>query len=81
MARRRKGSVRNGHGVMCNICGKNCGKGGGLKKHVEGIHTVSYTHYKICFYDGCVRTVIADTWDDSVSTTGGKTVMSPELLT
>jgi hypothetical protein len=27
---------------MCNICGKNCGKGGALKKHVEGAHEVIY---------------------------------------
>lgn len=74
MARRKKGAVRTGHGVMCNICGLNCGKGGALKKHVEGRHApVTYDTYKTCFYstDG----VLADAWDDSVSTVKGRTVI------
>jgi hypothetical protein len=53
---------------MCNICGRNCGKGGALKKHVEGAHQVDYDQYKRCFY-GNVKTLITDGWDDSVSTT------------
>jgi hypothetical protein len=80
MARRRKGAVRTGRGAMCNICGKNCGKGGALKRHVEGAHSVPYEHYRTCFYDGAVRTVIADAWDDSVSTSAGKTVVTHVMV-
>jgi hypothetical protein len=76
MAAKAKGAVRVGHGVMCNICGVNCGKGGALKKHVEGAHSpVTYEAYKICFY-GSPKTVLADAWDDSVSTSGGNTVVT-----
>jgi hypothetical protein len=74
MARIKKGAVRPGQGVMCNICGRNCGKGGALKKHVEGAHQVGYEHYKRCFY-GDVKTIIADGWDDTDSTPGGDTVI------
>jgi len=75
MGGRAKGAVRVGHGVMCNICGVNCGKGGALKKHVEGAHApVTYDAYKLCFY-GEAKTVLADTWDDSVSTGKGQTVI------
>jgi hypothetical protein len=74
MAGRKKGAVRPRHGVMCNICGLNCGKGGALKKHIEGRHApVTYDAYKTCFY-GADR-VLADAWDDSVSTSKGKTVI------
>ena len=74
MARRRKHAVRTGHGVMCNICGKSCGKGGALKAHIEGRHSpVSYEAYKTCFYDA--DRVLADAWDDSVKTSKGKTVV------
>jgi len=66
MARRKRGVVRSGHGVMCNVCGLNCGKGGALKRHVEVAHEVGYDDYKRCFY-GKVKTLIADGWDDSVS--------------
>ena len=53
---------------MCNICGLNCGKGGSLKVHVELKHSpVTYEAYKICF--GALK-VIADSWNDSLSTTG-----------
>ncbi|MHC4661718.1 MAG: hypothetical protein ACYS8W_08510 [Planctomycetota bacterium] len=79
MPKRKKGKVRKGKGVMCNICGINCGKGGALKKHVEGAHDVDYKHYKICFY-GKVKTIIADSWDDSVSTSGGKPVVTHVLV-
>ena len=76
MAGRAKGAVRSGHGVMCNICGKNCGKGGALKTHVEGAHSpVTYEAYKVCFY-GKAKTILADTWDDSVSTATGDTVVT-----
>ncbi len=79
MARRKKGAVRKGHGVMCNICGTNCGKGGALKTHVEGAHKVDYNDYKKCFYEN-VKTLIADGWDDSVSTTNGLTVITHVLV-
>lgn len=80
MAGRRKGAVRTGHGVMCNICGKNCGKGGALKTHVEGAHSpVTYEAYKICFY-GEPKNVLADAWDDSVSTKSGDTVVTHVLV-
>jgi hypothetical protein len=75
MSARRKGAVRPGHGVMCNVCGKNCGKGGALKKHVEGAHDVSYDAYKKCFY-GEAKTYIADAWDGSVSTSDKKPVIT-----
>mgnify|MGYP001565678027 CR=1 FL=1 len=74
MSGRKKGAVRKGHGVMCNICGTNCGKGGALKKHIQGAHKVDYDDYKVCFYKN-VRTVIADSWDDSIKTSGGKNVI------
>jgi hypothetical protein len=64
---------------MCNICGLNCGKGGALKKHVEGAHDVNYDQYKRCFY-GEVKTIIADSWDDSVSTANGRTVVTHVLV-
>jgi len=79
MPRRKKGAVRKGRGVMCNICGVNCGKGGALKKHVEGAHEVDYKIYKKCFY-GITNNVIADGWDDSVSTSSGKTVITHVLV-
>jgi hypothetical protein len=76
MVARAKSAVRVGHGVMCNICGMNCGKGGALKKHVEGAHPpVTYESYKICFY-GEVKNVLADTWDGSVVTKNGNTVVT-----
>lgn len=79
MPRRTKYAVKVGAGVMCNICGVNCGKGGALKKHVEGAHGVDYKTYKKCFY-GRAKTVIADSWDDSVSTSSGKTVVTHTLV-
>jgi hypothetical protein len=60
---------------MCNICGLNCGKGGALKKHIEGAHDVAYDDYKKCFY-GEARTILADAWDDSVSTARKQTVIT-----
>jgi len=64
---------------MCNICGLNCGKGGALKKHVEGAHQVDYDAYKKCFY-GTVKTILADSWDDTVSTSNGDTVVVHVLV-
>ena len=76
MSKRKKGAVRRGHGVMCKICGRNCGKGGALKKHVEGAHSpVTYKAYKLCFYSEA-KTVLADAWDDSVTTHGGNVVVT-----
>lgn len=53
MSRRKKGAVRPGHGARCLICGRECGKGGSLKRHVEDGHKVDYTlGYKRCFDGG-----------------------------
>lgn len=79
MARRKRGAVRRGHGAMCNVCGRNRGKGGALKKHVEGAHGVTYDAYVKCFYER-VATIIADSWDDSASTSNGKTVVTHVLV-
>ncbi len=79
MPRRKKGAVRYGHGAMCNICGLNCGKGGALAKHVQAAHKVKYSTYKRCFYDSA-KTVIANAWDDSVSTKSGDTVITHVLV-
>ena len=80
MATRKKGSVRKGHGVTCNICGLNCGKGGALKKHVEGGHNVSYENDNTCFYGKTVKTIIADSWDDSFKTQNKDTVLVHVLV-
>lgn len=79
MPRRRKGAVRKGYGIMCNICGRNCGKGGGLATHLESKHGVAYDAYQRCFYD-TPKTIIADAWDDSVKTSDGKTVITHVLV-
>ena len=79
MARRKNGAVRKGHGVMCNICGLNCGKGGALKKHIEVGHKIKYEDYNICFYRKA-KPVIANSWDDSVNTAEGKTVITHVLV-
>jgi hypothetical protein len=80
MPKRKKSAVRRGHGIMCNICGINCGKGGALKKHVEGAHSsISYENYVNAFY-GRVATTLADSWDDSVKTKSGKTVITHVLV-
>jgi len=81
MSRRKKGAVRTGHGAMCNICGRNCGKGGALKNHIEGAHNVAYTEYKKCFYPkGFMKHILANAWDDSVSTSTGKPVITHVLV-
>lgn len=80
MARRKKGAVRKGRGSMCNICGINCGRGGPLRKHVEGAHGISYAAYKTCFYPPKSRS-LADAWDDKGTTTRGKTVLIHTLVT
>jgi hypothetical protein len=79
MPTRKKGAVRTGHGIMCNICGINCGKGAALSTHLKGAHKVPYAAYKACFYpeDGVI---IADAWDDSVKTEGGDTVVTHVLV-
>ena len=79
MARRKKNTVRKGHGIMCNICGLNCGRGGALKRHIEGVHQIDYETYKKCFY-GNVKTILADSWDDNVSTSKGQKVITHILV-
>lgn len=79
MAGRKKGAVRVGHGVMCNICGVNCGKGGALSTHLRGAHDVAYADYKKCFYPHDSVT-IADAWDDSVKSVDGDTVVTHVLV-
>jgi hypothetical protein len=64
---------------MCNVCGLNCGKGGALSKHVEAVHQIKYKDYKMCFY-GKPKTIIANGWDDTVSTSDGKTVITHVLV-
>ena len=73
MPRRRKHQVRKGRGVMCNMCGKNCGRGGALKKHVEAAHKISYRKYTRVFYGA--GKVLVDSWDDSIRTSKGRTVL------
>lgn len=77
MVRRAKGAVRKGAGSMCKICGLNCGKGGPLSTHIEGKHQVSYENYKKCFSSG---TLVTDVWDDTVSTSSGKTFLIHVLV-
>jgi hypothetical protein len=64
MPRRRKHAVRKFHGTMCNICGKNCGRGGPLKTHLKGEHLVDYEIYMKCFYPDKVK-LLANNWHDS----------------
>lgn len=78
MPHRKKHAVRKGYGVMCNMCGINCGRGGALKKHVEGRkssggHELPYETYLDCFYG--VGKVLVDSWDDSIRTHSGKKVL------
>ena len=75
MPRRKKGAVHKGRGSMCNICGKNCGKGGALRMHIKKAHDVEYEIYNRCFYD-IANNILFDKWDDSVSTHSGKTVIT-----
>jgi hypothetical protein len=79
MPKRIKNAVRKGHGTMCNICGVNCGRGGPLKKHLAGAHQIDYDIYKDAFY-GKAKTIISDSWDDSVSTHNGRTVITHVLV-
>jgi hypothetical protein len=79
MAGRKKNAVRKGKGTMCNICGKNCGRGGPLKVHIKGAHNMNYEDYKKCFY-GTAKNILADSWDDSVSTKNGDTVITHVLV-
>jgi hypothetical protein len=79
MAKRKKSAVRNRHGIMCNICGVNCGKGGALSTHVLGVHRIKYDTYKKAFYSKA-KNILADAWDDSVSTRSGKTVLIHTLV-
>ncbi|MBI5804528.1 hypothetical protein HZA73_00625 [candidate division TA06 bacterium] len=79
MAKRKKHQVRKGHGSMCNICGKNCGKGGALKTHIEGAHNVAYGDYNKCFYSKA-KNILANSWDDTVLTSSGDTVITHVLV-
>ncbi len=54
--------VRVGKGAKCGMCGKDCGKGGGLKTHVENAHDIDYKVYSKCFHK-CKETVF-DEWFD-----------------
>jgi hypothetical protein len=78
MPRRKKGAVRPGHGVRCNICGKDCGKGGGLAKHLEAVHEMPYKLYKLCFY--AAKRVITNTWDEQVSKKNGTKAVFTHVL-
>ena len=78
MPARKKGAVRKGHGVMCNMCGLNCGKGGALSRHVQGTHEVDYATYKKCFHPKGAE-IIADSWD-SVVDENGKAVVTHVLV-
>jgi hypothetical protein len=49
MPKRIKNAVRKERGTMCNICGKNCGRGGPLKVHLKGAHQIDYDDYKKSF--------------------------------
>jgi hypothetical protein len=80
MARRKKGAVRPGHGVVCDICGLNCGKGGPLSRHIEAGHGIKYEDYKKCFYGEDVTRVLADAWDDTGKTSNGNTVIVHVLV-
>lgn len=79
MPQRKKGAVRKGHGSMCNICGRNCGKGGALSRHVLGAHGVSYAAYKACFYPSDSLT-IADSWDHSAVAKNGSPIVTHVLV-
>jgi len=80
MPRRKKGAVRKaqGYGARCDICGLNCGKGGALKKHVEGEHKVQYEDYKKCFRK--TGRILINTWDESVKTPSGRIVSTNVLV-
>ncbi len=59
MSRRKKGSVRPGHGAHCNVCGKDCGKGGPLRSHVESKHGIPYSDYRKYHMSDFI---VADQW-------------------
>jgi len=42
-------------------------------------HGISYQDYNICFYD-MTKTIIADSWDDTVKTTTGKSAVTHVLV-
>jgi hypothetical protein len=64
---------------MCSVCGLNCGKGGALKRHIEAAHSIAYDTYKLLFY-GDEKTVVVNSWDDSVNTDDGRTVVTHVLV-
>ena len=79
MAKRKRAASHKRTRAMCNICGASCGKGASLKRHIKNSHDVDYDSYKKCFY-GEVRTVLADSWDDSVETSDGQKVVYHVLV-
>ena len=76
MPRRKAGQVRREHGTMCNICGRNCGRGGPLNAHLKS-HGIAYADYMKCFYPSGRgrKRVIADAWNDSHVTRDGKVMI------
>jgi hypothetical protein len=64
--RRKKGQVRKGHGTMCNVCGMNCGRGGGLAKHMNAAHQLTYVQYKESYYGH--GEVLTNSWNEQVAT-------------
>jgi len=76
MPRSRPHTVRKGKGTMCNVCGRNCGRGGPLRKHLEQGHRIAFADYKKCF--GGV--ILVDEWDDSLSFPNGQKVITHTLV-
>ena len=50
-----------------------------LEEAIEGTHSIPYDDYKKCFF-GEAKTVVANTWDDTVSTSDGKAVITHVLV-
>jgi hypothetical protein len=78
MPRRKKNAVRKGHGVMCNICGTNCGRGGALKTHLKK-HSIQYADYQNTFYN-INREIICDKWAITDHITNKKKTMVHILI-
>lgn len=79
MVRRRRNAVRKGYGTMCNICGKNCGRGGALKTHIEGAHDIDYNDYKRCYKEGNIK-ILTDAWCESGRTSTGRPIFIHVLV-
>jgi len=50
--RKKRKPTKTNNGARCAICGKQCGRGGALKMHVETQHPISYEHYREMFVVG-----------------------------